>query len=96
MSCGVGHRCGSDLVLLWLWHRQVATALIGSLAWELPYAAGLWHTAGFTSNLPNKFWGGNPSTPPAGNSETWYNFRTTDLKTIKAGVAIVVQQKQIR
>ena len=39
MSCGVGHRCGWDLTLLWLWHRQVATALIGPLAWESPYAA---------------------------------------------------------
>ena len=35
MSCGVGHRCGSDPVLLWLWCRPVATALIGPLAWEL-------------------------------------------------------------
>ena len=34
MSCGVGHRCGSDLVLLWLWHRLAATALIRPLAWE--------------------------------------------------------------
>ena len=38
MSCGVGCRCGSDLVLLWLWHRPAATALIGPLAWEPPYA----------------------------------------------------------
>jgi len=29
-----------DPVLLWLWHRLVATALIGPLAWEPPYAAG--------------------------------------------------------
>ena len=40
MSCGVGCRRGSDPVLLWLWHRLVATALIGSLAWEPPYAMG--------------------------------------------------------
>ena len=40
MSCGVGHRCGSDPKLLWLWCRPAATALIGSLAWEPPYAAG--------------------------------------------------------
>ena len=26
-----------DLVLLWLWHRPVATALIRPLAWEPPY-----------------------------------------------------------
>ena len=38
MSCGEVHRCSSDLALLWLWYRQVATALIGPLAWEPPYA----------------------------------------------------------
>ena len=26
MSCGVGHRCGSDPALLWLWCRPAATA----------------------------------------------------------------------
>ena len=26
MSCGVGCRCSSDPVLLWLWHRPAATA----------------------------------------------------------------------
>jgi len=41
MSCGVGHRCVLDLALLWLWHRPAATAMIGSLAWELPYATGM-------------------------------------------------------
>ena len=30
-----------DLVLLWLWHRLAAGALIGPLAWEPPYAAGV-------------------------------------------------------
>ena len=40
MSCGVGRRRGSDLVLLWLWYRPAAVALIGLLAWELPYGAG--------------------------------------------------------
>ena len=29
-----------DLALLWLCCRPVATALIGPLAWELPYAKG--------------------------------------------------------
>ena len=28
MSCGVGHRRGLDLVLLWLLHRPVAAATI--------------------------------------------------------------------
>ena len=40
MSCGVGHRRGSDPALLWLWRRPVAIALIRSLAWEPPYAVG--------------------------------------------------------
>ena len=40
MSCGVGHRHGLDLVLLWLQRRPAAVALIGPLAWETPYAAG--------------------------------------------------------
>ena len=40
VSCGVGHRCGSDPVFLWLWCRPVSTALIRPLAWEPPYAAG--------------------------------------------------------
>ena len=40
MSCGVGHRRGSDPELLWLWCRLVATAPIQPLAWESPYATG--------------------------------------------------------
>ena len=40
MSCGAGRRQGSDLALLWLWHRLAATAPAGPLAWEPPYAAG--------------------------------------------------------
>ena len=40
MSSGVGRRRGSDPALLWLWRRQVATALIRHLAWELSYATG--------------------------------------------------------
>ena len=39
MSYGVGQRCGLDLLLLWLWRRPAAAALMGPLAWELPYAA---------------------------------------------------------
>ena len=41
MSCRVGHRCGSDLVLLWLWHRLAAAAVIRPLAWELAYAMNM-------------------------------------------------------
>ena len=40
VSCGVGHRRGSDLTLLWLWFILAATALIQLLAWELPYVVG--------------------------------------------------------
>ena len=41
VSCGVGCRCSLDLALLWLWRRPAATAPIGPLAWELPYAVGV-------------------------------------------------------
>ena len=40
MGCCVGHRCGSDPVLMWLWCRLVATAPIQPLAWEPPHAVG--------------------------------------------------------
>ena len=40
VSCGVGHRLASGLVLLWLWCRPAATAPVWPLAWELPYAVG--------------------------------------------------------
>ena len=39
MRCGVGYKRGSDLALLWLWHRLATTALIRPLSWELPYSA---------------------------------------------------------
>ena len=39
VSCGVGHRCGLYLALLWLWRSPAAVALIRPLAWEPPYAA---------------------------------------------------------
>ena len=37
----IGHRCGSDLVLLWLWHRPAAVPPFQPLAWELPCTAGV-------------------------------------------------------
>ena len=40
VSCGVGHRCDLDPLLLWLWCRPAATAPIRPLDWEPPYAAG--------------------------------------------------------
>ena len=39
MSCGVGCRHRLDPTLLW--HRPAATAPIGPLAWEPPYATGV-------------------------------------------------------
>ena len=36
MSCGVGHRHGSEFVWLWLW--TAAEAPIRPLAWEVLYA----------------------------------------------------------
>ena len=39
MSCGVGQRRGSELTLLWFWHRPATTAPFRPLAWESPYAA---------------------------------------------------------
>ena len=36
----IGHRCGSDAMLLWLCRKQAAVALLQPLAWEPPYAAG--------------------------------------------------------
>ena len=41
VSYSVGSRCGSDPLLLWLWYRLAAVALIRLLAWELPYAASV-------------------------------------------------------
>ena len=41
MSCGVGHRHGSDVALLWLWCRPAAVAPIRPLVWEPPYAVGV-------------------------------------------------------
>ena len=41
VSCGVGRRGGSDLVLLWLWLWPAAVAPIGPLAWEPPYAVNV-------------------------------------------------------
>ena len=40
-SCGVSRRHGPNLTFLWIWCRQAAAALIGPLAWELPYAVGV-------------------------------------------------------
>ena len=41
LSCGVGHRHGSDPMLVWLWGRPAATAPFWPPAWELPHAITL-------------------------------------------------------
>ena len=43
MSFGIGPRCGSDPMFLWLrlWRRPAAVAPIRPLAWELPDAMGV-------------------------------------------------------
>ena len=40
MSCGISFGRGLDPTRLWLWRRLAATAPMGPLAWEPPYAAG--------------------------------------------------------
>ena len=40
-NCGVVCRCGSNPMLLWLWRRPVAAALMQPLAQKLPYATGM-------------------------------------------------------
>ena len=39
VSCSVGHRCGLNMALLWLWRRLAAAAPMRCLVWELSYAA---------------------------------------------------------
>ena len=41
VSCGGGRRRGSEPVLLWLWCRPAAAALIRPLAWQPLYAMGV-------------------------------------------------------
>ena len=40
MSCGIGHRHGSDPAFLWLWCRLAVVTVIRLLAWEPRDAAG--------------------------------------------------------
>jgi len=54
LSYGVGHRRGLDPVLLLLWRRLAAAALIQPLAWELLYAAGVAIKRKNKSNPPPK------------------------------------------
>ena len=58
MSCGVGCRLSSDPMLLWLWRRPAATALMRPLAWESAYATGaaLEKTKRHTHTKPASSW----------------------------------------
>ena len=40
--CGIGQRCSSNLLLLWLRCRLAAIAPIWPLAWELPFLPQVW------------------------------------------------------
>ena len=55
VNCGVGHRHSSDLALIWLWCRPLATAQIQPLAWELPCAMGAALKRQNNNNNNNKF-----------------------------------------
>jgi len=59
VSCGVRRRHSSELALLWLWRRPVATAtaLIWPLAWEPPYAMGMALKKQKKKNRCDKCWG---------------------------------------
>ena len=64
MTCGVSYRGDSDLALLWLWYRPVTMALIQSLAWKHPYAAGIALKRPKKKNhTARKWWG--PGSKPA-------------------------------
>ena len=56
VSSGVGHRCGSDLALLWLWCRLAAAVPIQPLAWELPHATGVVVKSKTKTNQPRGPW----------------------------------------
>ena len=77
MSCGRGHRCGSDPKVLWLWRRLAAVALMQPLAWELPYAAGVslknkqtkrFQVSRFTKNNSD-----GPEKPSGSEVQTYFN-----------------------
>ena len=77
MSCGVGHGCGSDLVLLWLWHRLAALAPIPPLAWESPYAVG----AALKKQKEKEIQSFNLSLKLCFYSIFVYSFQSTNLNT---------------
>ena len=56
-NCSVGHRCGSELVLVLLWLRRwpAAAAPIRPLAWEPPHAVGVALIILITKNSQNIF-----------------------------------------
>ena len=63
MSCGVGHRHSSDLMLLWLWLWLAAIAPIGPLAWEPPCVVSV-----APKSIKKKNYAAYPRHPPHTNT----------------------------
>ena len=66
-------------VLLWLWHRQAAAAPIQPLAWELPYALGV-----FLKRKRKKKKGNQPKMVPGPFSSLTVSFELSLLSYIPA------------
>ena len=60
MSCGVGHRLGSDPEFLWLQCRLAAAAQIRPLVWEFPSFFFFFSFCCFFGPLPWQIDGGRP------------------------------------
>ena len=90
MSCGVGHRPGSDPGLLWLLCRLAAVALIGSLAWEPPCAIGtaLKSKKKTRTNQPTKQANKKTNQP---TKQTKVLLGDRDLKSQTEGMPLVIQ-----
>ena len=64
MSCGVGCRHVSDMMLPWLWHKPAAIDPIGPLAWEPPYAADVVLKCKKRKHVFFGIWGGEKGRQP--------------------------------
>ena len=59
ISCGVGGRCNSDPVLLWLWHRLQLQSRFDT-GQELPYTRGVAIKIKINRGDALGLWEGNP------------------------------------